>query len=294
MDRRHFITYILASMGAMGTISSAAHSKEKTLILGIFPRRNIKITYKLFTPMARYLSQQLGQEVVVETTKSFQEFWINVQKRRYDIVHFNQYHYILSHQSHGYDVVAANKELNSSTIAGSLIVRKDSGINQISDLKGKTILFGGGRRAMQSYISATWLLRKGGLQAGDYIEKFAVNPPNTIISTFFKRADASGSGDAVMRLDNVRKRIDISQLKFLAKTEQMVHLPWAVRNDLSMEMKSKIQSVLVNLNTNPEGLKILSSANLNALLPVVDSDFNKHRKIITDVYGDDYGLSKLK
>ena len=244
--------------------------------------------------MARYLSQQLGQEVVLETTKSFPEFWRNVQQRRYDIVHFNQYHYILSHQSYGYDVVAANKELNSSTIAGSLIVRKDSGINQVSDLKGKTILFGGGRRAMQSYISATWLLRKGGLQVGNYIEKFAVNPPNTIISTFFKRADASGSGDAVMRLDNVRKRIDISQLKFLAKTEQMVHLPWAVRNDLPVELKLKIQTVLTKLSSTSEGKKVLSSANLDGLLAVVDSDFNKHRKIITDVYGDDYGVSKLK
>ena len=293
MDRRHFLSYILASLGALNSIS-IAHAKEKPLRLGIFPRRNIKITYKLFAPMARYLSQQLGQEVILETTKSFQEFWRNVQQRRYDIVHFNQYHYILSHESYGYDVVAANKELNSSTIAGSLIVRKDSGINHISDLKGKTILFGGGRRAMQSYISATWLLRKGGLQVGDYIEKFAVNPPNTIISTFFKRADASGSGDAVMRLDNVRKRIDISQLKFLAKTEQMVHLPWAVRNDLPVELKLKIQTILTKLSSTSEGKKVLSSANLDGLLAVVDSDFNKHRKIITDVYGDDYGVSKLK
>ena len=293
MDRRHFLSYILASLGSLNSIS-VAHAKESPLRLGIFPRRNIKITYKLFAPMARYLSQQLGQEVVLETTKSFPEFWRNVQQRRYDIVHFNQYHYILSHQSYGYDVVAANKELNSSTIAGSLIVRKDSGINQVSDLKGKTILFGGGRRAMQSYISATWLLRKGGLQVGDYIEKFAVNPPNTIISTFFKRADASGSGDAVMRLDNVRKRIDISQLKFLAKTEQMVHLPWAVRNDLPVELKLKIQTVLTKLSSTSEGKKVLSSANLDGLLAVVDSDFNKHRKIITDVYGDDYGVSKLK
>lgn len=293
MDRRHFLSYILASLGSLNSIS-IAHAKESPLRLGIFPRRNIKITYKLFAPMARYLSQQLGQEVVLETTKSFPEFWRNVQQRRYDIVHFNQYHYILSHQSYGYDVVAANKELNSSTIAGSLIVRKDSGINQVSDLKGKTILFGGGRRAMQSYISATWLLRKGGLQVGDYIEKFAINPPNTIISTFFKRADASGSGDAVMRLDNVRKRIDISQLKFLAKTEQMVHLPWAVRNDLPVELKLKIQTVLTKLSSTSEGKKVLSSANLDGLLAVVDSDFNKHRKIITDVYGDDYGVSKLK
>ena len=58
MDRRHFITF-LASMGALSTIPSVARSKDKALILGIFPRRNIKVTYKLITPMAQNLSQQL-------------------------------------------------------------------------------------------------------------------------------------------------------------------------------------------------------------------------------------------
>ena len=263
-------------------------NKKKPLILGVFPRRNIKVTYKLFSPLAKYLSQELGREVHLETTKSFNEFWKNVQLQKYDIVHFNQYHYVVSHHLYNYEVIAANKELNSETIAGSLIVRKDSGINNVSDLKGKAILFGGGQTAMQSYIAATWLLRQGGLQAGDYIEKFAVNPPNTIISTYFKRADASGSGDAVMLLDNVRNRIDISQLKFLAKTEQMAHLPWAVRGALADEIKVNIKTLITKLNTHSIGKKILQSAHLDELVPVVDSDFNKHRKIIRDVFGKDF------
>lgn len=293
MDRRNFISTILVAAGAV-TLPALVQSSRRPLILGIFPRRNVKLTYNLFTPMTKYLSEQLGQEVKIETAKSFKQFWNNVKQRRYDIVHFNQYHYIVSHDAYDYDVIAVNKELGEAKISGSLIVRKDSGINNILDLKGKTILFGGGKRAMQSYISATWLLRKGGLREGDYIEKFAINPPNTIISTFFKRADASGSGDAVMKLDNVRNRIDISQLKFLAKTKPMVHLPWALKRELSNELKLKIQNLLENLHDNSDGRNILKSANLDALVPVKDSDFDGHRQIITDIYGSDYGISKLK
>lgn len=293
MQRRQFISYILASAGSLVAFPVVG-AKQRPLVLGIFPRRNIKLTYKLFTPMAQYLSQQLGREVRVETSKSFKGFWTNVKQQRYDIVHFNQYHYIVSNQYYGYNVIAVNKELGKATIAGSLIVRKDSGINKISDLRGKTILFGGGRRAMQSYISATWLLHKGGLKAGDYIEKFAINPPNTIISTYFKRADASGSGDVVMQLDNVRQRIDISQLKYLAKTKPMVHLPWAINNSLSDELKYKIKNILTTLDKNTKGKKILQLANLDALVPAIDSDFNEHREIVVDVYGHDYGISSLK
>ena len=289
MNRRQFISSFLASASFLVPGSSIL-ANNKPLIVGIFPRRNIKTTYKLFSPMTKYLSQQLGREVILETTKSFNDFWKNVRKRRYDLVHFNQYHYIVSHENYSYDVIVANKELGAATISGSLIVRKDSGINKVSDLKGKTVLFGGGRRAMQSYISATWLLRQSGLQAGDYIEKFAINPPNTIISTFFKRADASGSGDVVMHLDNVTQRIDITQLKFLAKTKPMMHLPWAVRNDLPIDLMSKIKNLLIDLDKSVEGKQVLELANLDALVPVVDMDYDEHRKIIVDVYGDDYGV----
>lgn len=292
MNRRQFTSYLVAS--ALSAITGRSTSAQaEALVLGIFPRRNIKLTYKLFTPMAQYLSKQLGRKVILETTKSFHQFWDNVKKGRYDIVHYNQYHYIVSHEAYGYDVFAVNKELGKAEISGSLIVRKDSGINSISDLKGKTVLFGGGRRAMQSYISATWLLRQGGLKAGDYIEKFAINPPNTIISTFFKRADASGSGDVVLRLDNVQSRIDTSQLKFLAKTKPMVHLPWALKASLPEKTKNLISELLINLNKNTAGKSILKAANLDALVPAVDADFNEHRKIVTEVYGKDYGISIL-
>jgi len=293
MKRRQFIGYIATAMAATPRLLSA-EAKKRPIILGVFPRRNIKITYKLFTPLAKYLSHRLDREVVLKTTKSFQEFWENVQQKKYDVVHFNQYHYIVSHKLFNYEVIAANKELDSETIAGSIIVRKDSGINSVSDLKGKTILFGGGRRAMQSYISATWLLREGGLQAGDYIEKFSINPPNTIISTYFKRADASGSGDSVMHLDNVRNRIDISELKFLAKTKQMTHLPWAVSDDLPVVLRTKIQHILTTLSTSAEGKAILKSARLSDILLATDSDFNEHRKIVKGVYGADFGVSTLK
>jgi len=292
MRRRQFIGYIASAMATAPRILSA-EAKSRPIVLGVFPRRNIKTTYRLFTPLVKYLSFRLDSEVVLKTTKSFQEFWRNVQQKNYDIVHFNQYHYIVSHKLYNYEVIAANEELDSSTIAGSIIVRKDSGINSVSDLKGKTILFGGGRRAMQSYIGATWLLRNAGLQAGDYIEKFSINPPNTIISTYFKRADAAGSGDSVMFLDNVRSRIDISKLKILAQTKKMTHLPWAVNDALPMTLREKIQYILTTLNSHTEGKAVLKSAHLSDVLLVTDSDFDEHRKIITDVYGTDLGVSTL-
>lgn len=294
MKRREFVTGLTSLVSSAGLLTpKLIKATEKPIVFGVFPRRNIRVTMKLFLPLARYLEKSIGHEVKIETAKSFADFWRQVKERRYDLVHYNQYHYIVSHEHYGYDVILRNKELGKSTIAGSIIVRRDSGINSVADLKGKTILFGGGKTAMQSYIAAKWLLKRGGLQTGDYKEKFAINPPNTIISTYFKRADASGSGDVVMRLDNVMQRIDVSQLKFLKKTVQLPQLPWAIRRELDPLLKKKIQLALSTLKDTDEGRKILRSAKLDGLVPTVDSDYDRHRKIIRDVYGDNYGLKLI-
>jgi len=293
MQRRLFLSYLLGSAASLSAFQ-IVRANEKPLILGVFPRRNIKATYQLFTPLVDYLSERLNRKVILETSKSFKEFWLNVKQQHYDIVHFNQYHYIVSHQEYGYDVFATNKEFGKTTLTGAIFVRVDSGYKELSDLRGKTILFGGGRRAMQSYIATTWLLRQAGLQAGDYIEKFSINPPNTLLSTYFKRADASGAGDITLKLDNVRKRIDITQLKILAQTKPLVHLPWATRNTLPDTVKRDLKSIFTSMSNNPTGLKILKAAKVDGFVPVNDSDFDEHRKIIIDVYGSDYGVSFLR
>jgi phosphonate transport system substrate-binding protein len=302
MKRRHFISTTTGTL--LGGLVSAntlfaqkleRPSRQKTpLVLGVFPRRNIKLTFRLFSPLARHLSDLLGREVRLTTSSNFMQFWQNVQRQRYDIVHFNQHHYILAHQLYGYQVILKNSEQGRATVAGTLMVRKDSGITQVSDLKNRTILFGGGRMAMQSYVAPTWLLQQNGLSKGDYIEKIALNPINAFLSTYHKQADAAGCGDVVIELDAVTAQIDSSQMRILAQTEQLPHLPWAVKQNMPEAERLAIQQSLSQLNNSEQGRAILNNAQLDTLLPATDSDYDAHRNIIRDVYGEDYGLSELK
>ena len=181
---------------------------EPELRMGIFPRRNADTTLSMFKPMAEALSEALNRKVVLETTYDFASFWSNVANNSYDIVHYNQYHYIKSHHDYGYRVIAKNVEFGHEKIAGSILVRKDSNIESLQDLKGKRIIFGGGHKAMMAYIVPTYLLRQAGLKEGDYFEKFALNPPKAVIATYFKQATAAGAGSYTLELPLVKKEID--------------------------------------------------------------------------------------
>jgi len=258
----------------------AASAEGDPLVMGVFPRRNVKTTLRMFQPLAEYLSRRLGRRVELETARDFPSFWQGVSERRYDIVHFNQYHYIEARARYGYEVILKNVEFGAPLIGGAIFVRKDSGIDAIEDLRGKTVLFGGGPQAMMSYIVPHWLLQRGGLQPGDYIEVIAKNPPNAVIATYYGQADAAGSGDIVLQLDTVTMKIDASRMKQLARSERLPHLPWAVKAGIESAVRDQLSSLLAGLGDSPEGAAILTGAELTGLMPAQDAEYDACRAII--------------
>lgn len=272
----------------MASMRPGMADSAEPLRLGIFPRYNYTETIKSFTPLAEHLARTLGRRVELETTSDFSAFWQAVVARRYDLVHFNQYHYIKAHHELRYEVIAHNREGGSDTIKGALLVRRDSGIERLSDLRGKRILFGGGRDAMQAYILTTYLLRRAGLKSGDYTELFAINPPNAVVATYQKHADAAGAGERVLVMPVVTERIDAGKMKLLAVSEPVVHLPWAVKAELDPALKRRLGAALQALADTESGRAVLTSAKLTGFVASRDADYDRLRRIVFEVSGERY------
>jgi phosphonate transport system substrate-binding protein len=266
---------------ALGLSSFAAIAD---INMGVFPRRPIAITHKAFKPLAEKLSNELGEKVNLIVAKNFKAFWKGVESGQYDLVHYNQYHYILSHQKYDYRVIVVNQEFGSDQIAGALTVRKDNGINSVADLKGKTILFGGGKKAMGSYIAPTAILKKAGLSEGiDYKVKFAKNPPSAVIGVYHKAAAAAGSGNVILKTKTVNKKTDTSQLKTLAESEPFIQLTWAIKGTMPAAKAEKIKTIMTSLKDKDDA--VLKAAKVNNFISASDSDFAKVREIVKYVTG---------
>lgn len=268
---------------AMAAVAPGLQAAEEALTLGIFPRNKASETTTMYTPLANYLSERLGRKVVLVTAKDFDSFWKAVTERQYDIVHYNQYHYIRSAQS--YRVVAHNQEFGKNAVAGALYVRKDSGITNLAQLRGRTVIFGGGKDAMLSYIAPRFLLMQAGLKEGDFKTEFAVNPPNTMLALYNKLADAAGGGDILIDLPVVKNAIDTQQLRLLAATEPLLFLPWAVKRTMPAQQAESIQSTLVELGRSDVGKIVLKAAQTTGIEKAGDKDYDPHRKMVNAVFG---------
>jgi len=285
---RSSLTLLLAAILVALGISPKIWAADDGLVVGVFPRRNFSETIRMYTPLARYLSERLGRKVRLESTRDFPSFWESVTERRYDLVHYNQYHYVKSHKLYGYQVIAKNEEGHKTTIAGAIVVRKDSGIKSLKELKGRKIVFGGGRDAMMSFLIPNHLLRQAGLRPGDYVETFAINPPNACMAAYYRQGDAAGIGDVVLSLPIVKQKINTSEMMLLAVSQPVAHLPWAVKHDLGESLKARLASALLGLGDTPEGKNILKKAKLTGLVVATDDEYDPHRRIIRDVTGEMY------
>ncbi|QEP44331.1 phosphate/phosphite/phosphonate ABC transporter substrate-binding protein [Ectothiorhodospiraceae bacterium BW-2] len=267
---------------------SGASAVADTLVVGIFPRRNARQTVTLFTPLINHLSAELNREVELVTARDFATFWGQVARREFDLVHFNQYHYIKAHAHYGYEAIVANEEFGERSIASALYVRRDSGIESLSQLRGRTLIFGGDKSAMMSYIIPIAMLQKAGLQQGDYQQKFAITPLNSVFSVYFKQADAAAAGEIVARLPMITERIDVSALKQLQISEAIPHLPWAVAPEMPIEQRQQLSRLLTTLSATATGRALLEQAKLTGLHPATDADYERVRHLVKQVLGETY------
>lgn len=265
-----------------------AHCAGDVLTMGVFPRHNHDITIEMFSPLAEYLSHKIGKEIKLESENSFAAFWKNVSEQHYDIIHFNQYHYIKANKYFRYTAILKNEESGESTAMGIILVRRDSGIKTLEDLKGKQIIFGGGQDAFLSYIVPHYLLRQAGLVGGDYVEKIAINPPNAAIALYFHQVAAVGVGSSVSESPYIKKQIDLSELTPVAQSEIFPHLPWAVSTQLNGPLSKTIQDALADMHNTESGRRALKVAGLTGLVRTSDSEYNAVRKFIKETLGEDY------
>lgn len=268
---------------------SELHAAE-SISIGIFPRRDPLVTIRMFKPLRAYLEKHLGIPVKLETAPNFRNFESRLKKGQYDLVHFNQCHYIETHATLGYQVIVQNEEFGEKTIRGAIFARKDSGITSLQQLRGKTVLFGGGEKAMVSYLIPRYLLQREGIDGEDITQRFANSPPNALLALYQKQVSASGAGTVVARLPLVTGKIDISQLAVLAQSEPMSHLPWAVKPDMDPSLKDKIRQLLTGLKDSETGRTVLKAARLTGINPATDTDYDDHRAILKAMTGIGCGL----
>ncbi|MBI5460841.1 MAG: phosphate/phosphite/phosphonate ABC transporter substrate-binding protein [Gammaproteobacteria bacterium] len=278
-DTVHFLARMALSLllGFLPGLAPAADAAP--LRFGVFPRWNAQIMVADFTPLAQALGKALERKVQIETDKDFASFMQRVYAREFDLIHVNQLQYLQAHDQAGYQVIAKLCETADCTIRAVIVARTDTAVHSVADLRGKTVAFGG-RDAMVSHILARELLRQHGLPPTDYRAVFAKNPPNALFTVYNGAAAAAGVGSPVFERPEIKRRVDVNQLRILVESDPIPPLPIAVRGDLDSGLLKRLRAALLDLNRGSEGTALLTRLGATHLAAAEHADYARLARLV--------------
>lgn len=279
---------LAAAIALFGLAAAGTATASAGITLGVFPRSPALQTEQQFQPLARELSKRLGIPVHLDVPPDFAALWDRIRNRRYQLLHYNAYHYIRAHQSFKHQAIAMNVEHGNATVRAAIWVRRDADVRRASDLQHRKIVFGGGRDAMVSHIMALDLLRRAGLADSDFTSQYTINPTHALLAVYFHQTLAAGFAAQPATRRRWGDELDQDALVPLLVGDPVAQHPWAIADSVDHDLRERIRDALLGLADTADGRDALEQAGLTGIAPAVDADYDPHREIVLRVLGERY------
>ncbi len=136
---------------ALGTIlgGQAAFAQKTELLLGSVAMDIPAIMHKRLSPLTVYLSDYLGIPVSLKLSPNMGVAIQDVATNQVDIAYLTPVAYLKAHKKGGAQIIAKTVTNGKASFQLMIVVRDDSPIKSVKDLKGKTFAFGDKRALLQ-------------------------------------------------------------------------------------------------------------------------------------------------
>ncbi len=266
-----------------------AAGKPQPVRIAITPCTDIIKTFKEYAPLAAYLERQIRQPVVLVVPKDFQEFERFVREETVAFTFQAPHTYVrLAHFYNREMLLKALTPGGKTKHRGVIIVRRDSPMQRIEDLKGKYLIFGA-ENDMAKSLSAKRLLVAKGINPEKDLRgyKYDGSCESIALNVFLKAADAGAICDYSFKDINEPQKakegeIPPGQLRILGKTEEIPTWVFAARKGVDPRLVARINEALTSLSPkNKNQAEILESAEVGGFVKARDSDYDEVRKIVS-------------
>jgi len=275
--------------------ATASQEPQRSIRIGLIPEQNIFLQKKRYQPLADYLSEKTGVRIELRVLSRYGNIIQNFVSKGLDGAFFGSFTAALAHRKLGVEAVARPEYPDgSSTYHGLLFVRKDSGIRNGNDMKGKRFAF------VDKATTAGWLLplyyfkTQGIRDYRSWLKEsyFAGTHEGAIYDVLERNADIGAAKNTVFEaLAREDPRIS-EDLLILARSPDVPENGLCVRKTLDEPLKRKLRETLLGLDTTREGKRILKKFGARRFIQTSENDyavvFEYAREIGLDLETYDY------
>lgn len=230
-------------------------------VIGIHPLHNPKRLTEVYGPVVDRLNAAIPQaHFRLEGSRNYEEFEKKLFARRFDFAMPNPYETVRS-LKYGYHVFA--KMGDDELFRGIILVRRDSGIRQVSDLKGKKVSYPA-PTALAATMMPQYYLHTHGLDVNrDIVNVYVGSQESSILNVLRGHVAAGATWPVPWNVFQQENPKQAAQLEVKWRTETLPNNGWVVRNDIPPILAEKVSKVLVGLRDTPEGRKMLKKIGIS-------------------------------
>jgi phosphonate transport system substrate-binding protein len=245
---------------AVGLAVVTPAQAQQVLRVTTIPEEAATEQLRKFGPIARYLERKMGMKVEFTPVNDYPAAVEALVNKQIDLAWLGGFTFVQAQLRSGGKVVPIAQREEDTAFRSVFITQKDSGIKQLTDLKGKQVSFGS-----QSSTSGHLMPRNFLLEAGIEPERdfkrvaFSGAHDATIASVVSGRVDAAALDITVWRKFVNEKKVDTAKVDVFFTTPPYFNYNWTVHADMPAAMRDKLTQALLALSLDdPEGKEILT------------------------------------
>jgi len=237
------------------TFSERSADEPKVYVVGIHPLYNPKRLFEVYGPVVDYLNTLVPQaRFRLEASRNYEEFEKKLYGGHFDFAMPNPYQTERS-LKFGYNVFA--KMGNDEMFRGIILVRKDSGIRKVSDLKGKKVAYPA-LTAFAATMMPQYYLHKHGIDVNRDIENLYVgSQESTIMNVLRGHAAAGATWPVTWKTFQAESPELAGQLEVKWQTDTLPNNGWVARNNVPSALTEAVGNALEGMHSTPEGRAML-------------------------------------
>ena len=247
-------------------------------IFGVHPLHNSKRLFEVYEPMIDYINARLDNaKLRLESSRDYPSFDKKLLDGHFDFALPNPYQTIMA-EDNGYDVFA--KMGDDQNFRGIILVRKDSNIKSVDDLRGKTVSYPAAT-ALAATMMPQWFLHERGLNVKyDVKNSYVGSQESSIMNVYLGTSAAAATWPPPWRAF-IKERPEVADKVMIKwETRPMLNNGLVAKKDVPQDILAKVADVILNLHTHEEGKKILMEMELSRYERADDKTYEPVREFL--------------
>lgn len=230
--------------------------RSKEYVFAIHPLHNPVRLFEIYGPVIDYLNRNIsGATFRLEASRNYEEFDRKLYTRQFDFALPNPYQ-TLNSLKHGYHVIA--KMGDDYKFTGVILVRRDSGIKKVTDLKGKKVSYPA-RTALAATMMPQYYFQTHGLDVNRDIENLYVgSQESSIMNVYLGNVAAAATWPLPWEAFQKEHPAEARELELKWETAPLINNGVVVRDDVPEELAKRVAQLLDTLHTTGEGRAMLA------------------------------------